>query len=295
MGSKKCNTLSRTDARSLVDNICCRCSLVNSIPRCHHNFRPDTFFKSGVFHLKRVPEYSRSPLAEKVITKLIDISEFPSNTALLCFLLSSLSCLLEKPSRVGESQRLSLNAIINKRIQDGSTEKNGNTTETATEKRVRSTSAFICTKLDEGIVEAAIRMAVGDAKIVDFTVDIDAALKVKHPKKKIILTSQISTVFQPLYSTSTRLSCPFLSALVQIWKDFDPNFEKCDCQVERANWTEFFQNLYKSCKSASRINGTFRTSTVLLWCEINCVERKTMETSSYRYMQYFSPIVTEVF
>ena len=42
----------------------------------------------------------------------------------------------------------------------------------------------ICTKLDEGNVKAGIRMAVGDDKIADFTVDNYAALKLKHPQRE---------------------------------------------------------------------------------------------------------------
>ena len=43
---------------------------------------------------------------------------------------------------------------------------------------------FICTKLDEGNVKLRIRMAVGDDKIADFTVDNYAALKLKHPQRE---------------------------------------------------------------------------------------------------------------
>ena len=48
------------------------------------------------------------------------------------------------------------------------------------DRRLRS----ICTELDEGNVKAGIRMAVGDDKIADFTVDNYAALKLKHPQRE---------------------------------------------------------------------------------------------------------------
>ena len=73
----------------------------------------------------------------------------------------------------------------------------------------------ICTKLDEGNVKAAIRMAVGDDKIADFTVDNYAALKLKHPQMKLSLFRTQQIVFQPRSFSSTRLSCPSPTALVQ--------------------------------------------------------------------------------
>ena len=38
------------------------------------------------------------------------------------------------------------------------------------------------------------------------------------------------------------------------------NFEKFDCQVERANWTEFSQSPNKSCECDSQRKSTYRTS-----------------------------------
>ena len=120
----KCANVSKPEARSLAKYICCRCSLVNTIPQCHDdNFRPDTHFNSGVVNLKRVPKNSRIPLAENLIPKVDEICETPTNFAVWCILFSSLSCLFEKPPRGGKRQRLSLSAIINKRIGDGVTEK----------------------------------------------------------------------------------------------------------------------------------------------------------------------------
>ena len=70
--------LPKTEARSLAEFKCCRCSLVNTIPQCHDdNFRPDTLFNSGVVNLKRVPKNSRNPLAENLIPKINDICETP--------------------------------------------------------------------------------------------------------------------------------------------------------------------------------------------------------------------------
>ena len=48
------------------------------------------------------------------------------------------------------------------------------------DRRLRS----ICTKSDEGIVKAGIRMAVGEDKIADFTVNNYAALKLKHQQRE---------------------------------------------------------------------------------------------------------------
>ena len=76
---------------------------MNTIPQCQDdNFRPDTLFNSGVVHLKRVPKNSRIPLAENLIPKINDICETPSNIALWCLLLPSLSFFLEKPPRGGK-------------------------------------------------------------------------------------------------------------------------------------------------------------------------------------------------
>ena len=177
----KCSNLSKTEARSLAKFKCCICSLGNTIPQCHDdNFRPDTFFNSGVVHLKRVPKNSRIPLAENLIPKTNDICETPSKIALWCFLLSSLSCCLEKPPRGGKPQRSSPSAVINKRIRDGVIEKRPKRNRKLQQKseldrRLRS----ICTKLDEGNVKGKIRNAVGDDIVADFTVDNYAALKLK--------------------------------------------------------------------------------------------------------------------
>ena len=104
---------------------CCWCSLVNTIPQCHgDNFRPDTFFNSGVAHSKSVPKRSRIPLGENLIPKTKYICETSSSIALCCLLLSSLSVFfLEKPPRGGKRQRSSLSANINKRVRDGVIEK----------------------------------------------------------------------------------------------------------------------------------------------------------------------------
>ena len=120
-----------------------------------------------------------------MISKIIDICETPSNIALWCLLLSSLSCFLEKTHGRGKRQRSSLSAIINKRIREGFIEKKPKRDRKPQQKseldrRLRS----ICTKLDEGNVKAGIRMAVGDDKIADFMVDNYAALKLKHLQRE---------------------------------------------------------------------------------------------------------------
>ena len=182
----KCANFSRTEAQNLAEIKCSRCSLVNTIPQCQDDkFTPDTLFNSGVVHLKRVPKKSRIPLVENLILKINDICEAPSNIALWCLLLSSLSYFLEKTPRGGKRQRSSFSAIINKRIRDGVIEKKSKRDRKPQQKseldrRLRS----ICTKLDEGNVKPGIRMAVGDNKIADFTVDNYAALKLKHPQRE---------------------------------------------------------------------------------------------------------------
>ena len=123
--------------------------------------------------MKRVPKNSRIPLAENLIPKINDDCETRSNIALWCLLLFSLSCFLEKPHRGGKRQRSSFSAIINKRIRDGVIEKKKPKRDrkpqqkSELDRKLRS----ICTILDEGNVKAGIRVAVGDDKIADFTVE----------------------------------------------------------------------------------------------------------------------------
>ena len=182
----KCVSLSKPEAWSLAEFKCCRCFLVNTIPRCHDdNFRPGTLFNSGVVHLKKVPKNSRIPLAENLIPKIKDICETLTNIALWCLLLSSLSWFLKKPPRGGERKRSSLSAIINKRIRDGVIEKRPKRDRKPQQKsELDRRLVSICTKLDESNVKAGIRMAVGDDKIADFTIDNFAALKLKHPQRE---------------------------------------------------------------------------------------------------------------
>ena len=146
--------------------------------------------------MKRVPKNSRIPLAENLIPKIKDIYETPSNIALWCLLLSSLSCFLEKPPRGSKRQRSSFSAVINKRIRDGVIEKKPKRDRKPQQKseldrRLRS----ICTKLYGSNVNPGIRMAVGDDKIADFTFENYAALKLKHPQREgklvLFLTTQI--------------------------------------------------------------------------------------------------------
>ena len=69
----------------------------------------------------------------------------------------------------------------------------------------------------------------------------------------------------------------YLQPPCRVGLHFAPNFERFDCQVERANWTEFSQSLNKSCECGSRRKRTFRTSGGILWCEINSVKKSPME------------------
>ena len=63
-------------------------------------------------------------------------------------------------------------------------------------------------------------MAVGDDKIVDFTVDNYAALKLKHPQRE---TCSVPDPTDIDCFSSTRLSSPSPTALVQGWIAFRPN------------------------------------------------------------------------
>ena len=97
----------------------------------------------------------------------------------------TLGCFLEKPPRGGKRQRSYLCAIINKHIRDGVIGKKPKRDrkqhqKSELDRQLRS----VCTKLDKGDVKAGIRMAVGDDKIADFTVDNNAALKLKHPQRE---------------------------------------------------------------------------------------------------------------
>ena len=88
----------------------------------------------------------------------------------------------EKPPRGGKPQRSSLSAIISQRIRDGVFEENPKRDGRPQQKRkLDRRLTFNCTKLDEGNAKAGIRMAVGDDKVADFTVDNYAALRLKHP------------------------------------------------------------------------------------------------------------------
>ena len=91
----------------------------------------------------------------------------------------------EKPPRGGKRQRSSLSAIINKRIRNGVIEKKPKgdrkqQQKSELDRRLLST----CTKLDDGNFKAGIRMALGDDKVADFTVDNYVALKLKHPQRE---------------------------------------------------------------------------------------------------------------
>ena len=131
--------------------------------------------------MKRIPKFSRIPLAGNLIPKTNDICETPSNIALGCLLLSSLGYFLEKPPRGGKRQRSSLMQLSTSVFEMVSMRKKPKRDKQPQQKseldrRLRS----ICNKLDEGHVKAGIRMAVGDDKIANFTVDNYTALKLKR-------------------------------------------------------------------------------------------------------------------
>ena len=143
----------------------------------------------------------------------------------LTVLLSKL--FLEKSPRGGKRQRSSLSAIVNKRIRDCVIEKKPKRDrklerKSKLDRRLRS----ICTKLDEGNVKAGIRMAVGDDKVADFTVDNYAALKLDNPQREACSVPDPTDIdcFQPRTFSSTRLSCPSPTAPVQGWMAFRPKF-----------------------------------------------------------------------
>ena len=92
---------------------------------------------------------------------------------------------LEKPPRGGKRQRSSLKATIIKRIRDGFIKKKPKRDRKPQQKsELDRRLRFICTNIDESNVKAGIRMAVGDDKIADFTVDNYADLKLKHPQRE---------------------------------------------------------------------------------------------------------------
>ena len=245
--------------------------------------------------MKRVPKNSRIPVAENLLPKINDICKTPSNIALWCLLLSSLNYFLGKPPRGGKRQRSSLSAIINKRIRDGVFAKKPKRDRKPQQKseldrRLRS----ICAKLDEGNVKAGIRMAVGDDKIADFTVDNYAALKLKHPQRETCSVPDPTDI--DCFSTSEFFDHEALMSFPNGSKagldGISPQILKdLTAKSNRANWTDFSQRLNKSCECDSRRKSTFRTSAVLLWCETNCAKKARWRTSSYCCRQYVPPIV----
>ena len=90
-----------------------------------------------------------------------------------------------KTTSGGKRQRSSLSAKFNKRIRDGVIEKRPKRDKKPQQKsELDRRLPSICTKLDEGNVTAGIKMAVGDDKIADFTVNNYATLKLKHPQRE---------------------------------------------------------------------------------------------------------------
>ena len=150
----------------------------------------------------------------------------PVKYCLVVLIAFLLGCSLEKPPRGGTRQRSSFSAIINKRNRDCVSVKRPKRDRKQQQKseldrRLRS----ICTKLDEGNVNAGIRMAVGDDKVAGFHVDNYAALKLKYPQRETCsVPDSTDIVFQPRSFSSTRLSFPSPMALVQGWMAFRTKF-----------------------------------------------------------------------
>ena len=137
-----------------------------------------------------------------------------------CLLLSSLSPFLEKPPPGGKRQRLFLGAIMNKRIQDGVIEKKLKRDRKPQQKsELDRRLCSICTKLDEGNVKAGIRIAIGDDKIADFTVDNYAALKLKHPQRETCSSTRSFFVHKALMSFPNGSSAKLDGILPQILKN----------------------------------------------------------------------------
>ena len=88
------------------------------------------------------------------------------------------------------------------------------------DRRLRS----ICIEIDDGIVKAGIRMAVGDNKNADFEVKNYSALTLKHPQRKFALfwTQQMSINFHSLRFSSTKVSCPS-TTIMQVFFGIFPN------------------------------------------------------------------------
>ena len=131
-------------------------------------------------------------------------------------------------------------------------------------------------------------------KRLQISTTLSSSWNIRRGKLVLFRTPQISIVSEPRSFSSTRLSCPSPTALVHGWMAFAPKFEKFDCQVERANWTEFSQSLNKSCECVSRWKKTFRNWAVLLWCEDNRVKKARWRTLYYGCRQYFPPVVRKM-
>ena len=185
----------------------------------------------------------------------------------------------KKPPRGSKRQRSSFSAIINKRFRYGVIGKKPKRDRKQQQKskldrRLRS----ICTKLDESIVNARIRMAEGDDKIADFTVDnwptSDVALKVKHPQRDACSVPDPTDI--DCFSTS---GCFVHKALMSFPNGSSAGLDGISPQLLKKltaklnGQTDFSQSLNKSCECDSRWKSNFGTSAVLIWCEINCAKK----------------------
>ena len=205
---------------------------------------------------------------------------------------------MEKPPRGGKRQRSSLSAIINKRIRDGVIEKKPKRDRKPQQKseldrRLRS----ICTKLDEGNVKAGIRMAVGDDKIADFTVDNYAALKLKHPQRETCsvpdprdidcFSNSEFFVHKALMSFPNGSSAGLDGISPQILKDLTG---KSNGQTG-LNFLRALTNLVNVILEGKV---PFELRPYFFGAKLIALKKARWRTSSYRCRQYFPPIVRKM-
>ena len=202
-----------------------------------------------------------------------------------------------KPPREDERQRSSLSAIINKRILDGVIEKKRDRKpqqKSELDRQLRS----IFTKIDKGNVKAGIRMAVGEDKIADFTVDNYDALKLKHPERETCSVPDprdidcFSTweffVHKALMFFPNGSSAGLDGISPQILKDLTANSNG----HTGLNFLRALANLLNVILEGKEISA-FRTSAVHVWCETNGATKARSRTLSYRCRQFLLAIIPQ--
>ena len=134
----------------------------------------------------------------------------------------------------------------------------------------------ICTKLDEGNVKAGIRMAVGDNKVADFTVDNYAALKLKHPQRETCSVPHPTDIDcfsnSELFVHNVLISVPNGSSA-----GLDGISPKSLKDLTTKSNGQTGLNFFRALTNLVNVNlegkKTFRTSAVLFWCETNCAKK----------------------